>query len=114
MAVRRTKTDTARRAALLAYCRIDELTEAEAPVFDGMIQAAVSYLNQAGIAEPERGTPRRGQYDLCLFALVLDAWDSRGASTSGGGNYAVTENPSFRRTLNQLKLTEPEALPVSG
>lgn len=95
------------RAALLAYCRIDELTAAEEPVLEGMYQAAVSYMDQAGVSEPEADTPRRGQYDLCINAMVLDAWDRRGSASEGGSSHSVTENPSFRRTLNQLKLTEP-------
>lgn len=95
------------KAGLLAYCRIDELTEAEDAVFDGMYQAAVSYMEQAGVSEPEDGSPRRGQYDLCVNAMVLDAWDRRGSASEGGSSHSVTENPSFRRTLNQLKLTEP-------
>lgn len=104
MAARRTKADAARRAALLAYCRIDELSPEEEPVFDGMVQAAVSYMEQAGIAEPEAGTPRRGQYDLCLSALVLDAWDRRGTTVA---EKSAVDNPSFRRMINQLKLTAP-------
>lgn len=95
------------RAALLAYCRIDELTAEEEPVLEGMYQAAVSYMEQAGVSEPETDTPRRGQYDLCINAMVLDAWDRRGSASEGGSSHSVTENPSFRRTLNQLKLTEP-------
>ena len=34
MAARRTKADAARRAALLAYCRIDDQSPEEEPVFD--------------------------------------------------------------------------------
>ena len=104
MAARRTKADAARRAALLAYCRIDELSPEEEPVFDGMVQAAVGYMEQAGIDEPEAGTPRRGQYDLCLSALVLDAWDRRGITVA---EKSAVDNPSFRRRINQLKLTAP-------
>lgn len=96
-----------RRAALLAYCRIDELTPEEEPLLEGMYQAAVSYMEQAGIAGPEEGTPRRAQYDLCVSALVLDSWDRRGTMDTGKGTYQVTDNASFRRTINQLKLTEP-------
>lgn len=98
-----------RKAALLAYCRIDELTPEEEPVFASVFQAAVGYMAQAGVSEPEAGTPRRAQYDLCVNAMVLDDWDNRGASSFvAGKNYIVTDNPSFRRTLTQLKLTEPE------
>lgn len=96
-----------RKAALLAYCRIDDLTPGEEPVFEGMVQAAESYMAQAGIAGPEDGTPRRAQYDLCVSALVLDSWDRRGTMDTGKGTYQVTDNASFRQTINQLKLTEP-------
>lgn len=96
-----------RKAELMAYCRIDELAPEEEPVFEGMYQAAVNYMDQAGIAEPFPGTPRRAQYDLCVNALVLDTWDRRGTASSGGNSYANAENPAFRRMLNQLKLTEP-------
>lgn len=95
-----------RKAALLAYCRVDELTPAEEALFEGMVQAAESYMEQAGIAGPDEGTPRRAQYDLCVNALVLDSWDRRGTMDTGKGTYQVTDNASFRRTINQLKLTE--------
>lgn len=96
-----------RKEALLAYCRIDELAPEEEPIFEGMYQAAVSYMEQAGIASPEEGTSRQAQYDLCVNALVLDSWDRRGTVDTGKGTYQVTDNPSFRRTINQMKLTEP-------
>ena len=104
MAPRRTRAEAARRAALLAYCRIDELSPDEEPVFEAAVQAAVSYMEEAGIAEPDPGTPRRGKYDLCFFALVLDAWDRRGTA---GAEKSAADNPSFRRMVNQLKLTAP-------
>lgn len=96
-----------RRAAILAYCRIDELSDDEKPLFEVICQAAVSYMEQAGIAEPENRTPRRGQYDLCVNALVLDAWDRRGIASEARSGHTMTDNVSFRRLLNQLKLTEP-------
>lgn len=93
-----------RAARLKAYCRMDDLASDEFAVLEGMYDAAVSYMEQAGIREPAAGTPRRAQYDLCVDALVLDAWDSRGTQTAG---QAMVDNPAFRRRLNQLKLTEP-------
>ena len=96
-----------RRQAILAYCRIDELGPGEDAVFDSCVLAAVSYMEQAGVAEPEEVSPRRGQYDLCVDALVLDAWDRRGTMDAGKGSYQVTDNLSFRRTIHQLKMTEP-------
>lgn len=115
MAARRTKADAARRAALLAYCRIapGDLTAEEETLLEGLYGYAAGYMAQAGVAEPEEGTPRRAQYDLCANALVLDAWDRRDISFVGT---STAENPSFWRLLNQLKLTEPDVsnLDTSG
>lgn len=99
----------ARRAALLAYCRLEpeELTAEEQDLLSALYAYAVGYMEQAGIAEPETETPRRAQYDLCVNALVLDAWDRRGTAAQERGTYTTVENVSFRRLLNQLKLTEP-------
>ncbi len=93
------------RESLMAYCRLDDLPPEEADLLAALYGAAVSYMEQAGVSEPPEGTSRRAQYDLCVDALVLDAWDIRGTEVDGN----VAENPAFRRTLNQLKLTEPEA-----
>ena len=94
----------ARRAELLAYCKLTEF--AEDPEVEALIGtyygAAAAYMAQAGISEPPVGTPRRAQYDLCVNAMVLDSWDRREISVSG----TVSENPAFRRVMNQLKLTE--------
>ena len=93
-----------RRAELLAYCKLTEL--AEDPEVEALIGtyygAAAAYMAQAGISEPPVGTPRRAQYDLCVNAMVLDSWDRREISVSG----TVSENPAFRRVMNQLKMTE--------
>lgn len=99
-----------RRAALLAYCRIDELTPDEEILLAVMYNAAVSYMEQAGVSEPAADTERRAQYDLCVNALVLTAWDSRG--TASGSD--IYENPAFRQQLNQLKRTEPKVDDVSN
>lgn len=98
--------DDARKAALMAYCRIDALEEGEDLLLQGFYDAAVSYMEQAGISEPKEGTTRRAQYDLCVNALVLDAYDRRDVTITG----TVSDNPAFRRILTQLKLTE---VPVS-
>lgn len=98
--------DDAVKARLMAYCRIDTLEDGEELLLQGLYDAAVSYMVQAGIREPQEGTPRRAQYDLCICALVLDGYDRRGAQTEG----SVSDNPQLRRMLTQLKLTE---LPVS-
>ena len=93
-----------RKAGLLSYCKLTELAgdpevQSLIPLFYG---AAASYMAQAGISEPAEGTPRRDQYDLCVNAMVLDSWDRREISVSG----TVSENPAFRRVMNQLKMTE--------
>lgn len=93
-----------RLAALLAYCRIDALEEGEELLLQGLYDAAVSYMEQAGVSEPEAGTHRRAQYDLCVNYLVLDGYDRRDVTITGA---IVSDNPMFRRMLNQLKLTEP-------
>ena len=92
------------KARLMAYCRIDALEEGEDTLLEGLYQAAVNYMADAGIGEPQEGTPRRAQYDLCVNHLVLDGYDRRGATVSGS---ALEDNPVFRRMIVQLKLTEP-------
>ena len=94
----------ARRESLMAYCRIDEFGPGEEALFGSIYDSAVSYMAEAGVSEPPEGTGRRAQYDLCVNALVLDAWDRRGTEADS----RLDENRAFRRTLNQLKLTEPE------
>lgn len=96
--------DEARKARLMAYCRIDALEEGEDALLQGLYEAAVSYMEQAGISEPEQGTARRAQYELCVNYLVLDGYDRRDVTITGT---IVSENPAFRRMLTQLKLTEP-------
>lgn len=99
-----TEWNDAVKSRLMAYCRIDSLEEGEDLLLQGLYNAAVSYLEQAGISVPEAGMPRRAQYDLCVGALVLDAYDRRDVAITGS---IVSDNPMFRRILNQLKLTEP-------
>ncbi len=91
------------KSRLRAYCRIDALEDGEELLLQGLYEAAVSYMEQAGVSEPEAGTPRRAQYDLCINALVLDGYDRRGVQTEG----SVSDNPQLRRMIVQLKLTEP-------
>ena len=93
-----------RRKSLLAYCRIEEPTEEELLTLEGLYDAAVGYLEGAGVAEPQEGTARRAQYDLCVNYLVLDGYDRRDVTITGT---IVADNPAFRRIINQLKLTEP-------
>ena len=97
----------ARRAALLAYCKLTELAddpEVEA-LIPALYEAAAGYLEGAGINVPEPGTARAAQYDLCVNALGLVGWERGEVSITG---VSVVENPAFRRLLNQLKLT-PDA-----
>lgn len=91
------------KARLMAYCRIDALEEGEELLLQGIYEAAVSYMEQAGISEPAAGTPRRAQYDLCVYRMVLDSWDHRDMKEPAN---QVTENVAFRRMLNQLKFSE--------
>lgn len=92
------------KARLMAYCRIDALEEGEDALLQGLYEAAVSYMEQAGISEPQEGTARRAQYELCVNYLVLDGYDRRDVTITGT---IVSDNPAFRRMLTQLKLTEP-------
>ena len=96
-----------RRKSLLAYCRIEQPTEEELLTLEGLYDAAVGYLEGAGVAEPQAGTARRAQYDLCVNAMVLRDFDLRDAQVAG----TVQDNPAFRRLINQLKLTEPVSNP---
>ena len=93
-----------RKAALLAYCKLTELADDPevAALIPAFYEAAVGYMDGAGVTEPQEGTARRAQYDLCVNAMVLDAYDRRGAQTEG----SVGDNPMLRRMITQLKLTE--------
>ena len=101
-----TEWNDAVKSRLMAYCRIDALEDGEDLLLQGLYDAAVSYMEQAGISEPKEETPRRAQYDLCICALVLDGYDRRDVTITG----TVSDNPAFHRMLTQLKLTE---VPVS-
>ena len=91
-----------RRELLRAYCRIDEAAPWEDALLEELFDAAVSYMTQAGVPEPQAGSERRAQYDLCVNYLVLDGWDRRDLTLAGT---SAAENPAFRRLMNQLKLT---------
>ena len=92
-------------ARLKAYCRMDDLVEGENLLLEEMYNAAVSYMEDAGVSKPsEEDKNRLAKYNLCIDALVLDAWDARGTQTMG---QSLVDNPAFRRRLNQLKWTEP-------
>ena len=92
-------------AGLLAYCRIDGPDDAERALLDTLYDSAVAYLDQAGVSAPKPASTREAQYDLCVNALVLDAYDRREVATQG----VLSDNPAFRRLLTQMKLTKPAA-----
>lgn len=92
------------KAVLMNYCRIDELLGGDGDDLQEAYESAVAYMAAAGVREPPPDTPRYAMWMRCIKALVLDDWDNRGSQTSG---QAIADNISFRRRLNQLKLTEP-------
>lgn len=92
------------KKTLMSYCKIDELTADDEKDLQECYEAAVGYMADAGVREPEANTPRHAKWMRCIKALVLDDWDNRGTQTAG---QALVDNPAFRRRLNQLKLTEP-------
>lgn len=95
--------DAAQFQALLDYCRMEDPTPEERSTLEALYAAAEGYLEGAGISRPPEGTPRRAQYDLAVHFMVLRDFDLRDAQVSG----TVSDNPAFRRLINQLKLTEP-------
>lgn len=95
-----------RLAGLLAYCKLTELADDPevAALIPTLYDAAVGYMENAGVGVPEPGTPRAAQYDLVVNYLVLDAWERRETTMVAT---VVADNPAFRRKLKQLQLTEP-------
>lgn len=102
-----------RQTALLAYCHLTEL--ADDPEVQALIpalyDAAVGYMENAGVAVPESGTARAAQYDLAVNYIVLDSWEHREVSMVAT---VVADNPAFRRLITQLKLTEPDRQPSTA
>lgn len=92
------------KARLMTYCRIDVPEDGDEELLKTLYFSAAAYLAGAGVSEPEAGTLRRAQYDLCVNYLVLDAYDRREVTITGT---IVSDNPVFLRMLTQLKLTEP-------
>lgn len=92
-----------RRAGLLAYCRMEEPTSEDLLTLETLYDAAVGYLEGAGISQPAPGTHRAAQYDLAVNFMVLRDFDLRDAEVTG----TIQDNPAFRRLITQLKLTEP-------
>ena len=91
-------------AGIAAYCKVDA-NDAELP---GFVDTAAAYLADAGVLEPQDGSPRYAKYLQCVKYLALDLYDRRDTAVEG----ALSDNPAFRRLINQLKLTEP--VPDSG
>lgn len=91
-------------AEIADYCRV----AADDPQLTGFVGAAVEYLEDAGVREPEDGSPRFARWLQCVKYLTLDFFDRRDASVEG----SLSPNPAFRRMLNQLKLSE--SVPESG
>lgn len=91
-----------RLAALLAYCKLTELSDDPevAAVIPVLYDAAVGYMDGAGIRAFPAGTKLAAQYDLVVNAMVLDAWDRRDMIITGT---IVANNPVFRRMFSQLK-----------
>ena len=94
-----------RMASLLAYCKFTELAEDPEvqTLIPALYEAAVGYMESAGISLPAPDTPRQAQYDLCVNYLVLDAWERRETAMVAT---VAADNPAFRRLMNQLKPTE--------
>ena len=67
----------------MAYCRIDAAEADGADLLQTLYDSAQGYMEQAGVSEPEVGTQRRAQYDLCVNYLVLDGWDRRDMTLDG-------------------------------
>lgn len=90
--------------AVKPYCRIDG--EVEDELLLSLIDTAKSYLDGAGIPEPEADNPR---YLLCVKAMVLEFYDHRGMTES------VTPSaiPGLANMVVQLKL-EAEAERIAG
>lgn len=94
-----------RLALLKAYCRLDDLSEAEEKLLSRFYSEAVGYMAGAGVSEPDRkADPERANlFDTVVDALVLDAWDNRRLSVTG----QLFTNPVWNTKKNQLKQTEP-------
>ena len=67
-----------RQASILSYCRIDDPSPEDLALLESFHAAAVSYLLDAGVAEPKAGSARLPNYNICILAMVLDAWENRG------------------------------------
>ena len=88
---------------LRIYCKLDPDDIDDNQLISYGLQA-IAYLQHAGVRKPSGNMLNRTeQYYGLVNALVLDAIDHPGAQV--GAN--LQENRAFRRSLNQMKLTEP-------
>lgn len=101
----------ARKAALMAYCKIDEFGPGEEELLHCMFSDAVEYMAGAGVKIPANGSDLSAQYDMLINAMVLDAWDNRGSQIAG---VTMAENPAFRRKINQIKRKQPVSILGTG
>lgn len=81
--------------AVKGYCRIDGGFEDELVL--SLIDAAKAYLENAGVPEPEDDL---AIYDLTVKALVLEFYEHRGLTESGG----MTSIRGLDNAIVQLKL----------
>lgn len=81
--------------AVKGYCRIDGGFEDE--LLLSLIDAAKAYLDNAGVPEPEGDVPI---YDLAVKALVLEFYEHRGLTESGG----MSSIRGLDNAIVQLKL----------
>ena len=91
------------KTAVFAYCREVE-DEETLPAMTVAWDAAVGYLEGAGVTRPAPAGTRPGRGLGGVRPLTLDAYDQREAQTEGQNK--LQDNPVLRRNLTQLKLTE--------
>ena len=91
------------KTAVFAYCREVE-DEETLPAMTVAWDAAVGYLEGAGVTRPAPESTRHGLWLGVVLPLTLDAYDQREAQTEGQNK--LQDNPVLRRKLTQLKLTD--------
>ena len=83
-----TEWNDAVKSRLMAYCRIDALEDGEDLLLQGLYDAAVSYMEQAGISEPKEETPST----TCVSAPWC--W----TATTGGGLRRMAASATILRS----------------
>ena len=105
--------ESGRKALLMAYCHLDDLSTEESALLERFYLQAVGYLRSAGVTAPDANADpeRAAMYDACVDAMVLDAWDKRLVTV----DTTLLDNPRFQWMKNQLKMTElPEGAAKAG